>query len=417
MTIVEFFDKTSVENICACLVSVPERVILLGDKMSLLQTHARRYQAVLASRGQHVEFLCKTVNRNNLQSIVEVLSDIAERYDPCIFDLTGGEELCLVAAGIVCERYRDKQICLQRINLHSNWISDCGKDGKTVFRKKLPALSAEENIRIYGGKIVYDEQKPGSTHRWRFDEEFQRDIDTVWEICRADVRLWNVQIGILQAAEKCGSVSSDGLTTTAAASSMRDSLKRFRSKVAFKQPVIGKLLEEGLLTVCENDGNTVRIAYKNEQIKRCLTKAGQALEMKMFSTAHTLRDEKGRKIYNDVMHGVRIDWDGVIHVGDGVLDTENEVDVLLMHGALPVFVSCKNGNVNVDELYKLEAVAERFGGRYAKKVLVATALEAGNRNAEYIRRRAKDMQIRLVEGIQQMDKDELEKTIGNLYRS
>jgi len=32
MTFIEFFDKTCVENICACLSQIPERVIFLGDK-------------------------------------------------------------------------------------------------------------------------------------------------------------------------------------------------------------------------------------------------------------------------------------------------------------------------------------------------------------------------------------------------
>ena len=31
MTYVEFFTKTSIENICACLTDVPDRVILIGD--------------------------------------------------------------------------------------------------------------------------------------------------------------------------------------------------------------------------------------------------------------------------------------------------------------------------------------------------------------------------------------------------
>lgn len=79
-------------------------------------------------------------------------------------------------------------------------------------------------------------------------------------------------------------------------------------------------------------------------------------------------------------------------------DTKNEVDVIMMRGMMPIFVSCKNGYINMEELYKLTAVADRFGGKYSKKVLVATALDNLD-HSNYIRQRAADMGIRLLEGV------------------
>lgn len=40
MTYIEFFDKTASENICASLANAPDRVVLVGDKMKLLQKHS-----------------------------------------------------------------------------------------------------------------------------------------------------------------------------------------------------------------------------------------------------------------------------------------------------------------------------------------------------------------------------------------
>ena len=96
--------------------------------------------------------------------------------------------------------------------------------------------------------------------------------------------------------------------------------------------------------------------------------------MKVFLAALEAQENDGTKTYNDVMNGVYIDWDGDISTDQNGYDTENEIDVIMMHGMVPVFVSCKNGYVDKDELYKLNAVATRFGGKYAKKVLVATSL-------------------------------------------
>ena len=81
----------------------------------------------------------------------------------------------------------------------------------------------------------------------------------------------------------------------------------------------------------------------------------------------------------------------------------------------PVFISCKNGIVTSDELYKLDAVADRFGGKYAKKVLVATSIGSLGEAGKYLSQRAKDMNIRLVENIQDLDDAELARKIKSFW--
>ena len=55
---------------------------------------------------------------------------------------------------------------------------------------------------------------------------------------------------------------------------------------------------------------------------------------------------------------------------------------------LPIFISCKIGSVDQMALYELETVANRFGGKYAKKVLAtAQPLSQGHM------RRAEEMGI------------------------
>jgi len=88
-----------------------------------------------------------------------------------------------------------------------------------------------------------------------------------------------------------------------------------------------------------------------------------------------------------------------------------------MHDVVPVFISCKNGIVTSDELYKLNTVAERFGGSYAKKVLVATAIDSLGEAGEYLRQRAKDMNIRLLDNICEMDDAELLRRMKGLWNT
>lgn len=181
---------------------------------------------------------------------------------------------------------------------------------------------------------------------------------------------------------------------------------------------MNSLIKAGLiLDYTENDGY-ISYRYKNEQIKRCLTKAGQVLEMKIYSVARSVLDTKGNAVYDDVVNGVCIDWDGEdLQNGEGIV-VENEIDVMMTKGVIPVFISCKNGQVDVNELYKLNTVAERFGGDYAKKVLVVTSLERnGGDSAEFFRDRAKGMGIKLLENVQHMTENELERAVKNLWRT
>lgn len=414
MTYIEFFDKDVIENICGCLVSVPDRVILIGGNKKSLKKHAERYHQFFLDRGHEIDFGFRTVNKNSLNDIVDMLSDIVEEYEDCVFDLTGGQELMLVAVGIIWYRYRDMEIQMHRFNLRSNMLYDCDNDGNYISVDSLPQVSVEELIRLYGGKVVYELDKPGATVRWEWSEEFMDDIDSIWDICLRDVRAWNTQIGVFAAAEELND-GEDPLVTTVSMPKISDYLKDFSAKYVEINRIIDELQKKELIVFDDSEEDVLSITYKNEQVKRCLTKAGQALEMKITLAAMRAKDKNDDYIYNDVMNGVYIDWDGDVHTDQEGYDTENEIDVMMMHGMIPVFVSCKNGMIDMDELYKLNAVAEKFGGKYAKKVLIATALGKDDPFAEHFRQRAQDMNIRLVENVQKTSEDDLERMIGSLW--
>ena len=71
--------------------------------------------------------------------------------------------------------------------------------------------------------------------------------------------------------------------------------------------------------------------------------------------------------------------------------------MILIHGTTPLFISCKNGAIGEDELYKLHTVAQRFGGPNAKKMLIATDLYHKNpKSTRAFAQRAWDMDIFLV---------------------
>lgn len=418
MTYIEFFDKIASENISACLTYAPDRVIYIGDNAKLMKKHIANYQRVFSNRGHSIEFLFKTVSKSNLDNAIALLAELVETYDDCVFDITGGEEILTLALGIVYSKYPDKNIQIHKFNLRNNTVYDCDKDGTTIYRD-TPTLSIEENIKIYGGEVVYGSIDEEGTYQWDLNPDFLNDIKLIWNICKGNVRYWNMQIGILEAAEAVGGRGEDELTTIASRAAVEQHLAQNRAKYKIAKGIIAYLLKYGLLTYFEDDETTLTVSYKNEQVKKCLTKAGQALEMKIYTVAKDILDKDGVRVYDDALNGVVIDWDGEFHDEsvEEEYDTENEIDIMLMHDIVPVFISCKNGIVTADELYKLNTVAERFGGQYSKKVLVATSISDFGEQGMYLRQRAKDMNIKIIEGVQDLDDIELEKKLKNIWNN
>ena len=414
MTYIEFFDKDVCENICSSLVNPPERVILIGDNKKLLEKHAYRYGEVLRSKGFDIEFLYRSVNKNQIQSIITALTNIIEEYDDCVFDLTGGDELYLTAVGILFERFKDKNLQMHRINIRNGMIMDCDCDGNTIETDSIIPLSIEEYLRLYGGNIVYIEQKSEGTYQWCLDEEFIDDVFVMRSVCKKDVRLWNTQIAVFaNAFELSGNVNGT-LSISIPVDILKEKLKSGGSYICIKS-IVNALKKYGLMTLSEQSG-VLHISFKSKQVQRCLTKAGQVLELIVYISALNATEKDGSKSYSDVMTSVQIDWDGNIHTQTNACDTQNEIDVMMMHGLIPIFVSCKNGAVDMNELYKLNTVAERFGGTYSKKVLITTALD-DSLQSEYLRARAKDMNIRLVENFQCINEFEINKTLRLFWQA
>ena len=416
MTYVEFFDKETVENICTCFVTQPDRVIFIGSDKGAMENCILRYEKIFADRDIHIRFECLAVRRDDLSDSIAKISELVERIgreEPTVFDLTGGDDLCLVAMGVVYERYKDCGIRMHRVNLRNNKVVDCDANGNVVSEGDAPGIRIVENIRAFGGDVVFSDRKGQGTVPWDLTEDFIRDIESMWKILRTihngvSVGSWNRQIRVFEAVECYG--RTDGLTTAIALPELKRQMSKENEEYVHIASLTGLLKEYGLAEVREADGE-ISVTYKNAQVKRCLTKAGQALEMIVYLFALQAKDKKGAPVYNDVMNGVYIDWDGRIHGGG--CDTENEIDVMMMHGAVPVFVSCKNGKVDIEELYKLDAVAARFGGKYARKVLVATSLGQSD-FASCFRQRAEDMKIDLIEPMELSD-EAFRKELGHAW--
>lgn len=216
-----FFDKESIEDICTCFATNADKVIFIGKDKKVMEKYILRYERAFADRGINIQFDIISVKTDDLNDIVEkIIQVIEQRIDAdesFVFDLTGGDDLCLVAMGIVYERFKSLNIHMHRFNLRNNKITDCDADGQLLAENNAPMISIEKNIRVFGGDIVYGSDNSCGCYNWDMNEELCHDIDNIWAILKNaakynSVRAWNTQISIFEVLEQCG--ESDALTTS-----------------------------------------------------------------------------------------------------------------------------------------------------------------------------------------------------------
>ncbi|MBQ5883528.1 MAG: hypothetical protein IIW72_03270 [Clostridia bacterium] len=409
MTIVEFYDSDPIENAVSLLLEGAEKIIYIGYNSKQLKRVIEDYSEIASNKGILVEFDSKTANRNDLLSITTVLENIVEAEKECVFDLSGGDDLYLVAAGIVYEKNRDK-VQLHRFNVRNGKLSDCDADGN-VLQAKFNELSLDEIVKCADGKIVYDTEEPLATHIWDFTPDFISDIEVLWSICNQNNRRWNAMLS--EIGKSTVYKDNELLTIEINYISLKTELGNKGVSENYIKEFLKKLSSCGFIKELVITDSTLSYKYKNKDIKECLSKAGLLLELFIMVKAILLKNEDGSAYYNHALTGVVIDWND--EHNEEKRAVRNEIDVLLVKGLVPVFVSCKNGEVEVDELYKLSTVANRFGGKCAKKVIVAPSIDEMGKKAEYIAERANEMGIKIIKDFDEFTDGKLNSVLKNLY--
>lgn len=355
MTIVEFFDDEIIDNAMGTILLRPEQAVFLFDSKKN-EGFIPALENILEKKGIQTRLFAESIDVSNLQQAKEKIEEIANKYPQCDFDIAGGNDIVLVAMGEVAKKFN---LSLHTVDVRGQRVIPVNSNKEyTVYNT---SLSVEELITLHGGKITND--AGAEICAWEESSAFEEDIEKVWNICRSDPGAWNAAIG---------------------------ALRGYRADKKSILAMIWSKLKKAQLV--RRDETSVR--YKNDMVKYLLAKQGTALEMFTFTSA------KSTGFFYDGKSGVIIDWKGKRQV-------ENEIDVLLTRGVVGYFVSCKNGLVDSDELYKLNTVASRFGGRYAKKILVVSAFEP---DMSFMNR-AEELGIKVIKNVRHLKKADFAKRL------
>ena len=407
MTVIEFYDRNDIENITSVLLLRPERIVFVGDSKKQIRRAIARYEPILAARGITTEMEACSVNRNDLASIVTTLSGLVEEHGECLFDLAGGEEFFHLAVGILMERYGNR-VSVHRLNLE-NSVLTTATAAATDRRTERLSITVDEYIALYNGRVITAPNEPVHTYPWELTDELRADVDLMFEICRQNEALWNATATML------GFLTCDSPGKL----SYEISIKRATAEIARKnhrfnlsESIMGPLAKAGLIRRSLIAG-VLSLEFKNEAIKRCLTIAGQVLELSVAMLMRDLKTDDGAPLYSDVRVGAVIDW--APDEGGELIRTLNEIDVIAMKDGIPIFISCKNGDFTTEECYKLRTVAAKFGGALARTVIVATETARLGPRLLHLRARAEEMGIRLVEIEDEMSQADLARLMGTLW--
>ncbi len=388
MTIIEFFDSTPIHNAASTLLLAPDLVVLVGAQMIPMLSFRTKLEKLSLSRGRMLSVEVVQVDPTDFAAITKKLEEILLSHKSCVFDLTGGRTEILVSMGALSERYA--------LPMHT--VDPCtGSISPVSFKAAYPkprkaALSIAENVYLHGGNVTEALPIPQSVDFWE-------DVLLVWSVAHRDPATWNSAISALHAfcrpEEMFGELHMNAV------------FKKFAPhKAENLRKTVRALAAVGALVDFREKGDFMSFRYKSEAVQTALVKEGSVLELYVYHAAFIA----GNTPFTDAATGVVMDWDAIPspYPRDDVL---NEVDVFLMRGLCPHIVSCKNGFVDSDELYKIAVVADRFGRGCAKKLLVLTSFVPDESFTE----RAEELGIAILQGVHNLTPEDLGTKIREAF--
>ena len=365
----EFLGDEPIENYITCLNFKVNKVVFFGYEDAIDRQKSEVEKFLYKSCGvQTVTF--HFLPRNNLQAMLSIMRNEVQyelsQKNQLYFDITGGESLILVAFGMLS---RDFDTPILMYDIEADKLIELGGSTKHRISEEVESrvipMTLKLMIKMHGGVINNSMHKDTKTMD---NPEFSNDVKNIYLIARQNWDIWNQFSGIL--SRRLGTSDTEPLTVNKNAELI---LRAVASSSEIKtlaklNEILDQLAEAGLILDLEYDNGRYRFKYKNKEVKNVLWEGGSILELYICH-------KESRKT-TECQVGVHIDWDGVIPTIPGP-DVVNEIDVLSLAGNIPTFISCKSGKMTRPEtlfaLYELETVARRFGGKYARKVLVTIA--------------------------------------------
>ncbi len=368
-TLIELYDpSTHLYNALGVLLFRPEKLIyLIPEHSSLVYNKFKEeYKRLWQARGCMPENIVNVLTKT---SDITLLSDTLRGFctENTILDLEGGTPELYLAAGCVFSSPPEGTRCI-RVDFKDEKIFEYSLSEPTSARaftdeeRARCALSVDDCIRMYGGQITRDSYSSLLASGMSKDEiirdarRFYRTVET------AVGRKWNEIV-----PDRIHPSDAKAMTLSVHSDNLR------RRDV---ENAVCALEREKMIRKIRVTGQKHIYKCASPLIYSCFLKSGEALELYALSLALSIDG------VTDAKSGVSVSFYG----SEG--SSDNEIDCIFMRDTTPVFISCKNGRVSSDELYKFHTVSRQFGGNEHISLLIAPHFSDSDERAANIRDRA-----------------------------
>lgn len=372
-TIVELYDKEPLENILSACVFEPDMVVYICDARDSSLRKETAVERLFKSRGLRTQSRFYYINTSDVTAIWKTMEAICRDYPDCAFDCTGGKDLVLLVAGIFC---KEKNVRAYYIDLErKKLVNLCGCED-LAERFCVPQFTAEDVFSLAGAKLVrYGHFSPAE-----MSEEFERSVPDIWDIVLKNPEAWGGAVGYFQAA---GVGKQEEDLWIRAPKTIRVN-KQVTARC--NENILERLASCGAIQRLTVQGDEVQFRYRDEQMKKCLQNHGIWLELYGYFAAR----QSG--LFGDVRTSVIVDWD---NAHGRTPSTRNEIDILIVEGVTPVFISCKMGVPSPLALTEIKILSQKFGGERTRTVML-TAANVHEENRP-LSQRARDLGITLLD--------------------
>lgn len=350
-TLIELYDDRAIENVIGPETFRPKQIIYLCPT-EVAQN--RGVQKVLRDffvyRGLKCNIEFVEISFYKTDKIYNQLIKIADSYNDCALDVTGGTDAALIAAGMFCKETGIPTFTYSRRN---NKFYDITNAEFAEGRPCDLEYKVEDYFKMVGGKMRGGRVDNSSL------KNYMDKFDPFFEVYLEHKKKWVDNITFMQRISKPRKDEDYALNVSGSYIQKGER----GSRISADEEFLNKLCKIGFIKDLNIiSGESVSFSYVDSNYSAWLRDVGSVLELYMFKAC------VDAGIFGDVISSAIVDWNGT--VGHGAVS--NEIDVVASRGVIPLFISCKACDVKTEALNELAILKDRFGGKGAKAIIATT---------------------------------------------
>lgn len=369
-------DNHNGANILATKRFNPREVLFIYDKskIDLINTVENYYKNYLSS----IKFNKVLIEEGNIALLNKIINESKDKN--LLINLTGGSRINSLMLLNISKDNSIKSIYIDVKNKNL-YIFD---EDIEVAKEEYEDMQLEKIIKASGGTLLSDSS----------DLSNKEDLIYLTKSIYKNLDLWHKYKQKLYDANIFIHHYEDSKTVTIKVQLLLEEEKNLINKI------LKRLREMGGVDYSQISDGEITVNFKNEYLKSFIFKSGTWLEI---ATNIMIREIKE---IDEVKSGVMFLWNDKSNI------VKNELDVIAVKDAIPIFISCKDSDkYNEEALNELDVYSKQIGGSRVFKILVATKEPI----KLAVKERAKEMGINLIifDGIEENFKSQIKKIVIN----